>query len=207
MMRLVALILFAGAICGRASPPEINRPSPDQTWRITAQWVRAGTSQEGYDWSLENLKTGKIFFHDPIASDAVLPTRFEVLWTPDSHYAALNIYYGRRLFDVSVIRIADTPELLGLPLTFPGVSPEKAFLDKQDLPLFQGYQPPLRGASAWDNNTDLRVGLGFYAYLLDRKTGKKFNLASEWQQTIRFGTSGKVIRSECESYDKFATPN
>jgi prepilin-type processing-associated H-X9-DG protein len=212
-MRRVAFILilfFAHFESALADPRDIETTSPDQNWAVTASWLGsgAGLEQVGYDWKLQNLKTGNIYFHDPIQKNEVIPREIGVEWSPDSHYVALTFYYGRAMQGVMVVPLAfGKPELLDPVINNFKRPIEKTLVKAEDLSAFQGYNRLLTGADSWLSNTDLSVELDMLAFLKD-KAGKQQILDTTWHRTIRFdGKSFKLIDSVCDSYDKKDDPS
>ena len=204
----IHLILFLASLgAALADPPEIDSVSPDHVWRITARWVNGGTAQEGYNWDLLNVKTGTVYFRETPQKDEALPHRFRVLWSPDSHYVALNLYYGRAVQGVTVIPLAaGKPDLIE-PTQEPGKPVEPTLLQSEDLGAFTGEARVLTGADAWLNGTDLNIAFDMHAPLADKKTGKTYTLETSWHKTVRFdGMTFKVIASTCDSYEKEEKP-
>lgn len=209
-MRFILVLLFLVSLqgCIQADPPEIDSPSPDLAWIVTARWVKGGrVLHDGYDWDLRDVKTGKIYFHDDIQDNDIFPRRFDVLWSPDSHYAALTLYYGRAMQGTNILCLSGVPASIEATLTDSKIPLEKTLLHREDLNLFTGYNRLLTGAERWINNTDLSVELDMLAYLEDRKSGQKYTLNTIWHKTVRFhGKSSKVIASTCDSYLKTPDP-
>jgi hypothetical protein len=204
-MRFMQILLFLILTFsqGEADPPEIDSTSPDKAWIVTARWVEGGTSREGYDWDLRNVKTGKVFFHENITPDDVLPRRFKVDWTSDSRYAALTLSYGRALQGINVVFVGGAkPESLDA-LDDIKTPVEDTLVHSEDLKLFSGYNRLLTGADHWINNSELSIGIEMVAGLEDKKSGEKFTLSTSWHKIVRFeGASSKVIESTCDRYDK-----
>ncbi len=196
------LLMLVGV---RADPPEVVSSSPDQLWTIQAQWMNSGTSQEGYEWHLKNTKTGKIYFNEKIQPDESLPHRFSVEWSPGSHYAALDFYYGRAVQEVMVISLAAKPELVN-PLPDDAKSSlEKTLLQPEDLPLFDGWNRLITSTGSWLNDTDLSIEIFMRASLKDATANNSTSLNTEWHKTVHFnGNTPTVINSVCDSYDKDA---
>ncbi len=70
--------------------------SPDQVWSIDAKWTASGSGQEGYSWTLKNLKTGRAYFGGETPQEdaaEALPKRLKVLWSPGSQYVALELFF------------------------------------------------------------------------------------------------------------------
>jgi hypothetical protein len=205
-MRVLPLLFFFIATVAptQADPPEIDSTSPDQAWTITARWVKNGAVGEGYDWDVKSAKTGKVYFHEDVRKDEALPHRFDVQWSSDSHYAALDIYYGRVVQGAMVIQLnVANPQLIDPTRSDFKKPMEKTLLRSEDLALYTGSARLLTGADRWINNTDLSVLLEMHTWLEDKKTGEKYLLNTTWHKTVRFkGKSCRVIESVCDSYDK-----
>src|SRR5258708_3870265 len=134
MIRHILAGFFFLANIGLApgDPPDINSTSPDQLWKISAHWVNSGSSREGYSWDLQNIKTKKVYFDHAVQKDEALPHRFNVLWSPNSHYAALNLYYGRAVQGVAVIPVTLAKPELVIPIEGDSKIPVENTLIKAD---------------------------------------------------------------------------
>jgi len=187
----------------RADPPEVVSSSPNQLWTTQAQWMKSGTSQEGYEWHLKNAKTGKIYFDEKIQPDETLPHRFSVEWSPGSHYVALDFYYGRAVQEVMVISLAAKPELIN-PLPDDAKTPlEKSLLPPEDLPLFNGWNQLITSTDSWLNDTDLSIEIDMLASLKGATANSSTSLDTEWHKTVHFdGITPTVIANVCDGYDK-----
>jgi len=186
-----------------ADPPDVNSPSPDGKWRIQARWINSGTAQEGYSWTLTNTKTGKVFFTEKPTPDEIFPRRFNALWSPDSRYAALNVYYGRVAYEAVVIRTADTPEEIN-PLPSDAKAPlEQSLLRREDLPLWDGSGDALTSAENWLDGSTLVLTVAMKTRIKDKVSGHAASLDIEWHKTVKFdGAKPRVIDGTCDTYDK-----
>ncbi|MEI9998468.1 MAG: hypothetical protein WDO13_04545 [Verrucomicrobiota bacterium] len=199
-MLLAWMLLLA---LGRADPPDVTTPSPDGGWVIEAKWTGSRTGQAGYVWTLKNLKTSKVFFIDKPRPDEVLPARFRALWSPGSHYVALDLFYGRKVTGVTVVAIGPKPEIIDpLPNTLKPPL-EQTLIKPEDLPAWDGSGLPITGADAWLDDATLSIDVTMDTALQPKGGGRPTPLSVEWHKTVRFtGTTPKVIDSVCDSYDK-----
>ncbi len=207
-MRWILLALTLTFSVLYADPPDINSPSPDENWTVQARWVNGEPSQDGYLWTLSNRKTGKVFFAEKPDPDEILPHRFEVLWSPNSKYAAINIYYGRIVYGVVVIRLTDDPvEINPLP-SDPKASLEQTLLRREDIPLWDGSGEALTCAERWLDGSSLVVVVNMKTRIKDKVSGQVATLGIRWRKTVKFeGNKGQVVNQTCDIYDKEEVDN
>jgi len=202
-MRWIFLMWTFAFVMLHADPPDIDSPSPNGKWVIQARWINSGTVQEGYSWMLTNTKTGKVFFAEKPAPDEIFPRRFNVLWSPNGQFAALNIYYGRVVYEAVVIKTGDKPEEIN-PLPSDSKIPlEQTLLRREDVPLWDGSGEALTSAENWLDGSTLVVAVTMKTRIKDKVSGHAASLDIEWHKTVKFdGIGPRVIDGTCDTYDK-----
>jgi len=145
--------------------------SPNGKYRVVANWTGQGNS--GYAWDVRNNKTQKSYFaEDKIQDNEALPHRFSAIWSPNGRYVAINLYYGRIAYCVTVIDTA-------------GSEPREVSLFPKTVHKFDDYQT---SAGPWLNNTDLEVEAYRPLYQGPHQ---------EYDLVVRFGKNGgRIIKGD-----------
>jgi hypothetical protein len=216
MRTCVAAFVFAimTSMIATAAPLDIDETSPDNKWLVHAHWFGGdpGSYDEGYLWQLENIRTKKVYFaRSGPAKDEVLPHRFNVLWSPDSRYVAINFYYGRVAFDFIVITLlTDTPDgPTGLSR-----AKESSLIKPEDRKRWNGdgvtcstalswHPAEIQGSGPATDTLEAGFTLLGGAGLKDEKTGQINKIEPGRNQLIQFtGLTAKIIRDDPPEYDE-----
>ena len=200
---LLTLLLFGVILDSSAStkPSDIAETSPDGKWLFKAQWF----GDNGYMWELENTSSRQTYFAQASPrADEILPARLRLLWSPDSHYLAINFRYGRIASGMNVIALAGA-----VPddhVTWPR-SNEISMIKPEDRKMWTGEGVANCGADEWIALDTLVLDIDMNSELNDKTSGTKFHIDSSRQVTIQFsGLKGKVVDDQPPVYDKEPEP-
>ena len=115
-MRLIfhtSIILALFTFPARAErPKDLSFPSPDGRWKITASWISDSDPNDSghYAYELQDIKLGKSYFKEGYTdkSDETIayPHRISAYWSPKGSYVAINVYYGRIAYWLSIIDVS-----------------------------------------------------------------------------------------------------
>jgi hypothetical protein len=88
----------------------LSYSSPDGRWKIVASWVpdKDPLAHGHYTYKLQDLKLGHTYFKETARdeNDKFLhPMRFSALWSPNGRYVAINLYYGKIAYWISMIEV------------------------------------------------------------------------------------------------------
>jgi len=160
----------------------LSYSSPDGRWKIVASWVsdKDPGYQGHYTYELQDIRLGKSYFKetDRNEDDKVLhPHRFSAYWSPNGRYVAINLYYGKIAYWVSMIDVA-------------GKYP-------REIPLFPkkmtDYDDFMTSTDRWLDGKSLEVE----AYQPVNWSGS--HIATAYKLVVRFEKDGaKVVRTEKE---------
>lgn len=176
-------------------------PSPDKKWTIIAIWI---SDRYRYDWELKNLKTGKTYFglKGSPADNEIGCKNLNVVWSPDSHYAAINCVIGRITEDVCLVK-TDGNEPIDIGAGWENtLSPNETFevslLKEKDKKRFDGWQHLWVDAQKWLNNSDLLIEADMGVWLKPAEKQPKERVDVSALITVHFDKSGNghIVRHE-----------
>jgi hypothetical protein len=95
-------------------------PSPDGRWSYIVTWVSSiPPESQGYTSELRDARTEKSYLKDTkFEPDAMLPQRMTATWSPNGSYVAVDEYWGRVAYGVSVVDLTGKHPRM-LPSLFP----------------------------------------------------------------------------------------
>ncbi len=200
---LLFLFSLAFAAFGQPEHPDLCYPSPDKKWRITAKWA-----VDHYDWEIRNNRTGKAHFgeeyppNDPVASRYIT-----AIWSPDSHYVAVDLPRGSGRFthECAVYSIEeDKAKSLWVPWFDTSAFLYELLKDKEIRRFTGSYRRNRFSAKEWINNTDLEVSCDVVAELNATKIVPEESFDVVALVTFRFDTKNRprIIRGKYETYGK-----
>ncbi len=103
--------------------PKIISVSPDQKWTVTTSW---NLGDLDYDWAISDNTNGHVYPQRRIQEKNCCrcPSQMLVLWSPDSHYAAVTAF-NDKAEHMSVISLdGSNPQYIG-------ASPRSASIENQ----------------------------------------------------------------------------
>lgn len=202
---LVGLLLLglAGGIAFTDGLPDIDEKSSDGRWIFKAHWY--GT--KGYSWELDEARSGKSYFviANPETQQAQqLATRLGVLWSQENHYLAINAYYGRQDYQVTVVSIrSDPPSLVDWTPPVP-----TSMIKREDTAVWHGGGTVSCIANKWGKSDTLFLDVAMHTELADAGSGQTYKIQSARGQTVQFtGLKGQAIHDDPPQYDKQPSRN
>ena len=201
----VACIIFV--LCGVCNAHDtLTYPSPDHRWTIIATWINDNYS---YDFVLKDNKTGKTFFGldgQKPADNEMGCKNVEVIWSPDSRFAAINVSIGRITSDICLITTdGKEPSDMGSGwLNTPKETFEVSLLKEKDKKRFEGWQHLWITAKKWINNSELEIDADMGAWLKATEKTPRERLDVSAVLTVRIDKTGNghILRGKYEAYDK-----
>jgi hypothetical protein len=181
--------------------PAIINTSPDGAWTIGAPW----SENEGYDWVLTNNKSGQTYYQGYSKKDSCwsIPTRIRVLWSPDSHYVAIDaITNGNEHVHVMSL-LGKEPEYIGFEQGSALIEGASIMLmNREDEQEKFFVQKQRSRALQWINNTDLVA----IVYVDESEGENPYEIETADHETYHFdGNSITATAAKRDFYEKFIT--
>lgn len=155
---------------------ELDYSSPDHRWTIIARWVpdKHPYYQGHYTYELQDTRLGKSYFKETNMDE---PHRFSAYWSPSGRYVAINLYYGRIAYWVSIIDVA-------------GKQPREILLFPKKM---TDYDDFMTSTDRWLDDTSLEVE----AY--QPVNWSRSHIATAYKLVVRFEKGGsRVVKKEKE---------
>jgi hypothetical protein len=176
------IFLLLSFSAGAEEKKDLSFGSPDGRWTVMAGWVsdKDPVYLGHYVYELRDARSGKAYFKETSTDEndkSLHPHRLRACWSPDGRYVAINLYYGRIAYWVSIIDVF-------------GKQP-------REIPLFpkmmSDYDDFLTSANRWLDNASLEIE----AFQPVNWSGTHY--ATTYKLVVRFEKGGsKVVKKEKE---------